>query len=87
MTGTESSQGVLQELRESPGEKCIHVATGWGPVFLRRDQNHGHHWTKTVRFLNGDWCESRVYSDERQELLSHEHSVLPMSDYPRGDDE
>lgn len=73
---------VLREVKESPDEKFVHVATGWGPVLIRRDQRRGHYWTKTVRFFSGEWYESRVYAEGREELLSHEHGVLPMEAYP-----
>lgn len=81
------SDGVgIDQLRESPEKYCIRVATGWGTVFIRWRADRLQ-WSKTVWMPDesagdGRWYESRVYSDERSELLEHEYSVYPMARHP-----
>ena len=87
---SDHSPSGIQTLQDEPEEYCIRVATQWGTVFIRFRKKR-QHWSKAVWLPDeaaddGYWYESRVYHEERSELLEHEHSVYPMSYHPNSED-
>lgn len=83
---SEGETTAIEQLKESPEDYCIRIATDWGTVFVRHNLKR-RHWTKSVwlpdeNAESGQWYESRVYSDELSKLLGHEHGVQPMNTHP-----